>query len=175
MRRSPSTRAIRLLLSLGLLSIALGARVQRASAAGIIYVNSVASGANNGTSWTDAYQSLQTALSHATSGKQIWVAKGTYKPSAGSQRAKSFALKDGVAIFGGFSGVETKLKQRRPSANRTILSGNIGIVGKRGDNSYHVVVAMAVSSSAVLDGFWISDGNANGGPSLCTDDCGGGM
>jgi len=47
----------------------------------IIFVNYAATGLNNGTSWTNAYTSFQTALNSAVSGKQIWVAKGTYQTS----------------------------------------------------------------------------------------------
>src|SRR5512138_1801633 len=76
----------------------------RASAASIIYVRAGATGANNGTSWTNAYKSLQSALAAAASGNQIWVAKGVYKPTLTSNRSISFVLKDGVAIYGGFAG-----------------------------------------------------------------------
>ena len=49
----------------------------------IIYVDSSATGANNGTSWTDAFTSMQAAIGVAVSGtsNQIYVAKGTYRPS----------------------------------------------------------------------------------------------
>ena len=40
----------------------------------IIHVNDDAGGANNGTSWTDAYTDLQSALSTSNFGDQIWVA-----------------------------------------------------------------------------------------------------
>ncbi len=46
-----------------------------------IYVNQNATGVNNGTSWTDAFTDLQPALAAATTGTQIYIAKGTYKPT----------------------------------------------------------------------------------------------
>ncbi len=138
----------------------------RASAATIIYVNAAAAGANNGTSWANAYKSLQSALSAAVSGDQIWVAKGTYKPTHASlstnPRSKTFALKNGVAIYGGFAGTETSLTQRKPRINITTLSGNIGQAGTSLDNSYHVVTGSSVSSTAILDGFVITAGMASG-------------
>jgi len=67
--------------------------------AGTIYVNHLASGANNGTSWTNAFTDLQSALANACSGAQIWVAAGTYKPTTGTNRNISFVMKDGVAIY----------------------------------------------------------------------------
>jgi PKD repeat protein len=47
---------------------------------GVIYVNEHASGANNGTSWRDAFTELQAALGASYPGAEIWVAKGIYEP-----------------------------------------------------------------------------------------------
>lgn len=130
-----------------------------ASAVGsTIFVRSTAHGANNGTSWRDAYKSLQTALGTAVSGDRIWVAKGTYTPTNGSDRTLSFSLKNGVAVYGGFAGTESKLSQRKPLQNLTILSGDIGAQGYALDNSEHVVNGSFVSSSAILDGFKVVGG-----------------
>lgn len=126
----------------------------------IIYVNANATGDNNGTSWANAYTSLQDALASAKFDSQIWVAAGTYKPSQ-SEREISFQLKNGVAIYGGFAGDETKLAQRDWHKNSTILSGEIGNLNNQTDNSYHVVDASNITNSAVLDGFTIIGGNAN--------------
>jgi len=49
-----------------------------------------------------------------------------------------------------------------PETNLTILSGDIGTQGDNSDNSYHVVIASGIDNTAILDGFTISDGNANG-------------
>ncbi len=140
-----------------------------ASAASIIYVNVNAVGANNGSSWANAYQSLQAALTAAVSGDQIWVAKGTYKP--GAARTATFMLKTGVAVYGGFAGGETLLSQRHVALNTTVLSGELGALGPAG-NVYHVVSGLAVDNTAVLDGFTISGGNANG---TSPNDSGGGI
>ena len=130
----------------------------------IIYVNSVASGNNDGTSWEHAYRDLQNALAAAEDGDEIWVATGTYLP--GSERTDSFILKDGVAIYGGFQGNETSLDRRDVDGNPTILSGDLDqdddIIGKnRAENSYHVVDGSSRDDSAILDGFIIQKGNAN--------------
>ena len=144
-----------------------------ASAGRIVYVKASAGGRGSGTSWADAMTRLYDALSYASSGDQIWVAAGTYKPFYDSPaRSDTFQLKDGVAIYGGFAGTETSLGQRNPNINITILSGDIGIGGDPTDNIYHVVTANGISETAVLDGFTISGGNANG---VSPDDCGGGI
>jgi len=137
----------------------------------IRYVKRNAAGANNGTSWTNAYTDLQSALSAAASGDEIWVAKGTYKPTTGTDRKISFGLKNDVAIYGGFAGTETLRAQRNPAANVTVLSGEIGAAGNA-DNSYNVVVGGVTNNTAVLDGFTVAAGNANGANPF---DAGGGM
>lgn len=126
----------------------------------IHYVKWNASGLNNGTSWANAYTDLQSALAAASSGDEIWVAAGTYKPTTGTDRTASFTLKNGVAIYGGFAGTETARTQHNPVTNVTILSGEIGAAGVE-DNSYHVVNGGGTNDTAILDGFTITGGNAN--------------
>ncbi len=141
--------------------------------AGVVYVDATASGAGNGSSWTDAYTTLTPALTAASSGDEIWVAAATYKPTATSDRTLSFALKNGVGVYGGFAGTETMRSQRDPVAHPTLLSGDIGAAGISNDNSYHVVTADAtVTATGVLDGFTITNGQADGGN---PGDEGGGM
>jgi hypothetical protein len=135
-----------------------------------LYVKSNATGANNGTSWANAYRDLQAALFAAEGGDQIWVAAGTYKPTTGTDQTVSFLLKKKIAIYGGFAGTETSLTQRRPSDYVTILSGDLSgndapNFANRSDNSYHVVVSSAMDSTAILDGFTIKAGNAINYPS----------
>ena len=141
------------------------------SAQAVIYVDADATGANDGTSWTDAFTDLQNALSIATAGDTVWVAGGTYKPTSGTNRTANFKLNTGVALFGGFAGVETSLSERYMAAHPTVLSGEIGAFTVD-DNSFHVVRSDGSDSTAVLDGFIITRGNASGS---APDDRGGGM
>ncbi len=137
-----------------------------ARAAGTCYVNDDAGGANNGTSWADAYTDLQSAL--ADSCIEIWVAAGVYNP--GTLQTDTFQLVDGLSIYGGFAGDEILLPQRHGAAS--ILSGDIDnndtnvdendiaetTADIQGNNSYHVVTGV---TGATLDGFTITAGNAN--------------
>ena len=133
-----------------------------AAAPQIYYVKWGATGSNSGTSWTNAYTDLQSALSVASLGDEIWVASATYKPTNGTDRTISFTLRNGVSIYGGFAGTETLRSQRNPVTNVTILSGDIGVGDNTTDNSYHVVYSESTNDTTVLDGFTITAGNANG-------------
>ena len=136
-----------------------------------IYVHDSATGANNGSSWTNAYTDLQSALGAASAGDEIWVASGIYKPTATTSRSATFQLSNGVAVYGGFDGTETMLGERDWAMNICILSGDIGSAGVDTDNSYHVVTGSYTNSTAILDGFKIVDGRAD----LLPDHDGGGM
>ncbi len=157
--------------------------------AATLYVKHAATGNNNGTSWTNAYTDLQTALTNATSGDEIWVAAGIYKPTTGTDRTATFQLKTGVALYGGFTGTETTLKQRDWETNQTVLSGDIdnndttnanGILTKNdnitGNNAQTVVTGSGTDNTAILDGFVITAGLANGSSdSSNPEGCGAGM
>src|SRR5690606_22541633 len=99
-----------------------------------IYVDADAGGAANGSSWTDAYTTLQDALAESVAGQEVWVAAGTYRPDAGAgqtagDRAEAFRLTSGVEVYGGFSGTETSLDQRDWAAHVAYLSGTFGGAG----------------------------------------------
>ena len=132
------------------------------------YVDADATGANNGSSWEDAFKHLQDALADANvSGDDIWVAEGTYRPDENTanpggtgSRSATFQLKNGVGIYGGFAGYESSLDERDWQTNETILSGDIGIPVDNWDNSYHVVTGSNIEPNAILDGFTITAGNS---------------
>ena len=135
------------------------------------YVDIDATGTGAGTSWTNAYTGLQDAIDASSVGDEIWVAEGTYKPLtipvflsvSTNNRDKAFTLDKNISIYGGFAGTETVKSQRDYVSNVTILSGDIGTAGLNTDNCYHVFMTSKLSSSAIIDGLTIQDGNANGG------------
>lgn len=149
-----------------------------------LYVKStptVPNGKYDGLSWQTAFPELREALNYpcTASNLEIWVAAGTYKPTADGNREAYFKMRNGVAIYGGFAGTETALNQRNISANTTILSGDLNgddlTSGTGGnvsftnnfENSYHVFyhndfnAADKLNSTAILDGFTIKGGAAN--------------
>jgi len=126
-----------------------------------IYVNSAATGANDGSSWTNAHTNLQAALLTAQAGDEVWVAEGIYYPTNTTDRSISFEPASGVRLYGGFAGVETSLAQRDWQVHPTVLSGDIGILGDSTDNSYNVVYLFEPDSTTLLDGFVLRHGTAN--------------
>lgn len=140
----------------------------------IRYVKEVATGTGDGSSWDNASSDLQ-AMIDVPCATQVWVAAGTYKPLrrpdvpgtlTPDDRNNTFVLKSNVEIYGGFSGNETQLEQRNWSTNITRLSGDLGTVGVAEDNTYHVVVSAAPVGNAVLNGFIVEGGNANGSSNI---------
>jgi hypothetical protein len=111
---------------------------------------------------------------------EIWVAAGTYKPahvpqtaSHTTNRDRTFLLKPGVKLYGGFSGSETALTQRNWESNASVLSGDFNNndmgnakdgFGGMGENAYHVVVSVGIPNDGetVLDGFTIKGGTGGG-------------
>ena len=110
----------------------------------VIYVNASRTERGNGRAWDSAYASLQEALADAgKDGAEVRVAAGVYK--LGADRSKPFAMQPGVRVYGGFKGAECD-----PGKNPTVLDGN---------HAFHVV---AGANGALLDGFTITGGCADG-------------
>jgi hypothetical protein len=149
----------------------------------IIYVDGSASGANNGSSWVDAYNYLQDALTDANTAEkptEILIAQGLYTPdrSTGFTPGSSgleFHLLNGVTIRGGFAGFGSiEPDVRNIEVYKTILSGDLSgddavvtnhedLSGEptRAENSYIVVDGSDTDQTAVLDGVTITAGGTN--------------
>lgn len=125
------------------------------------YVDADATGMADGSSWVDAFPTLDAAL--ATNSTEFWIAEGTYVPQVpGGPELKSFHIIDGMQLYGGFAGVEAALSERDSIAHPTILSGDIlgddAVDPSRTDNSFRVVVMSNCTSSTLLDGLTIRSG-----------------
>ncbi|MCC6484842.1 MAG: DUF1565 domain-containing protein [Armatimonadetes bacterium] len=112
-----------------------------------IYVSQSAPGPlHNGASWLSAYKSLSQALSVATAGSQVWVARGTY--------VGTFTVPANVAVFGGFAGTESALAGRNPNSNRTILDG--ALAGS----------VVTINAGSQVDSFTIRNGRSSSGAGI---------
>ncbi len=147
----------------------------------ILFVKADATGPiHDGSTWDHAFTDLQDALDDgailAQEGPvEIWVAAGVYLPDRGTgDRVASFELVNNIGLYGGFAGWETSRERRDVKANETILSGDLGSNDDpeadidpwddptREDNAYHVVTGSGTGDMAVLDGFTITAGSAEG-------------
>ncbi len=145
--------------------------------ADVIHVRADATGANDGSTWADAFRHLQDALAVAQSGDEVWVAIGEYRPDQSSSpmnpspptpgdRDATFQLLDFVAILGGFDGTEQSLAERAGAFDQTVLTGDL--LGddepdfeNNDDNSSHVTTGSFTDATAILDGFTVTAGHAN--------------
>jgi predicted outer membrane repeat protein len=145
----------------------------------VLFVDDDAAPGGDGMSWDSAYRFLQVALSIAhdpdNGVTEIRVGQGVYcpdrdeaDPQGTGDRAATFALVAGVALEGGYAGIGAPNPDARDVAlYETVLSGDL--LGDDGpdfansaENSLHVVMAHQVGDTAVLDGFTVSGGRADG-------------
>lgn len=101
------------------------------------FVNASVSSSGTGGTWGTAYKTLQEALGamDLMAGETIWVAKGTYYPTAlywntgddniSDPRRATFHIPKGVTVLGGFVSGAMDKRDRDPVANETILDGDL--------------------------------------------------
>lgn len=91
------------------------------------------------------------------------MAQGTYKPTTNPAAPDiSLAMKEGVAIYNGFTSGQMNLSDHNPNpeTNGTVLSGDIDGDGTLAGNSYHLFVnGGGLSQAAILDGFTLTGSN----------------
>jgi len=124
------------------------------------YVDQNAIGAADGSSWLDAFTSIQPGVdaAYTAGGGEVWVAEGTYVGTPTANTEELVAMKRNVALYGGFEGDETALDQRDWVTNVTTLDAS---TLRAGSPAYHVVVMDTITGSRV-DGFTITGGDATG-------------
>ena len=141
-----------------------------------VYVNVFGTAASpDGLSWGTPFTRIQPGidLCHVANQAadpptqcQVWVSQGTYFIYRLAPE-DTVQLMPNVDVYGGFSAMETALDQRDWVANLTILDGHDD---GGTDQVYHVVTG---SDDAIIDGFTITGGNADG--AVGSLDRGGGM
>ena len=145
----------------------------------------------DGASWSTAFAHLQDAIEVASADQlltEIWVAEGTYFPDDtcadpdSGETDVSFMMETELAIYGGFDGTETQLGDR--TGLLTTLSGDL--TGNDTPttfvppNSWHVLTfvgaSIVLNPTAIVDGFTITAGNAQGpGQPISVENAGGGV
>ncbi|MCG9911479.1 MAG: T9SS type A sorting domain-containing protein [Flavobacteriales bacterium] len=130
-------------------------------------------GTGDGSAWQFASGDLQNAINASALGDEVWVGAGEYKPTSpitdplnlGGEtvnKFSTFTMKSGVKVYGSFppTGFPT-LNDRNFTDHASILSGDIGVVGEKTDNCFHVCF-FPNTENVLIDGFVIKDGFANG-------------
>lgn len=151
---------------------------------GQVFVNLNATGANDGSSWENAFTDLEVAINTSAEGDEIWVATGTYKPGGDTPTVDSYyQFPHDLSLYGGFAGTETMLTERDFAANVTVLSGDHNgddvtdnFTDFRSDNSKHVIwLTNAITTLSTIDGFTIRNGNTEGADGAGDDRRAGGI
>ena len=126
------------------------------------YVVPGGAGAMNGTSWTDAYGDIQTAINAASTlygtsltAQEVWIKTGTYSTSTAA-----LIMKESVSMYGGFAGTETDKSQRIKGTNTWNYTSVTTLDG--GATKRCIEVAANLTNITIIDGFTITNGNGVG-------------
>ena len=114
-----------------------------------LYVDQSKAG-GNGSSWSQAFKTIEAAVAATSGNDEIWVARGTYSPAPTS----GIYLKPNLKVYGGFAGNESSTSQRNVAGNPTIVDGR--------NVMKHVFAINSAASGSVIDGFSIIRGRAVG-------------
>ncbi|MEQ9375563.1 MAG: choice-of-anchor Q domain-containing protein [Imperialibacter sp.] len=153
-----NTALKRVMVVITLLVVCSGAWAQK------VHVDRNATGNGDGASWANAVTDLQSAIdlaatvANSSNPVQVWVKADTYKPTTGTDRTIRFKIKNYVEMYGGFDGSESSLSQRDIGKNLTVISGDIGVLDDRTDNSQGLfLIDASVNGPIFFDGFVIEN------------------
>ncbi len=129
------------------------------------FVDLNASGNNDGSSWADAYTSIQAALN--SSETDVWIKSGVYKPEA-LNGFVYYEVNSPKNIYGGFAGTEASIDERDIDNNPTTINGDINdddsiadLMLNREDNANHLFHVTASAGNVVFDGLSMTNGTTD--------------
>lgn len=120
--------------------------------AATVYVDLNAGGFANGSSWDDAYTTIQDGIDNASNGDETWVAAGTY--------TEVITMSSGAGLFGGFDGTETSRSERDPDSNEVVIDGT---------GAASSVVTIDTIVNATISGVTVTNGEATNGGGFFVD------
>lgn len=141
---------------------------------GVVYVDRSAEGANDGSSWDDAFVDLQSALTALSEACDVHVAAGTYPTTGSLNQNIRFQPRAAVNLYGGFPPGGGNLAERDWETHKSVLSGDLdglavtstaGLIthwqDQRGHHAASIIAYPPLGSEVELDGFHITGGNAD--------------
>ena len=127
------------------LTLILMIRVADPAQGAVWFVSTNGNDAFSGTSWALAKRSVIHAMTVASDADEIWVGRGRY--------VEHITMKAGVALLGGFSGVETGSVHRDWNLNVCTLDGSAS-------GAVITITAAGAGRNTRVDGFTITRGRA---------------
>jgi hypothetical protein len=141
----------------------------------VIYVDAAATGTADGSSWSDAFTTLQDGLAAASSlapPVEVRIAQGVYRPDQGTgvttgDLLATFTLFDGLVLRGGYAGAAGADQEAwDPDRYATVLSGELNAdseaLSNTLDNSRTIVTGSLVDSTVVVEGLTITGARSEG-------------
>lgn len=146
----------------------------------VYYVDQSATGNEDGSSWTNAFTNLNTAIESVNTGDSIKIAEGVYVPDRDSSglfnpvnpRLKTFFVDKDLILQGGYS---TGGSMRNWDQFQTVLSGDLdgndlnfdgdfsnqSTDSSKGNNAYSLLHLKHLSSQSIFEGLYIVAGRAD--------------
>ena len=158
-----------------LIAVVLCAGMAAGQPAQTIYVDAAAVGAEDGSSWSDAYRHLQDALAAASVADppvEVRVAQGVYRPDEGAgvtpgDGHATFELPNGLTLRGGYAGAAGPDPDARDAdLYATLLSGDltdpVADVAAPPRNSHVIVTARLIDATVTLEALTVTGAARDG-------------